>query len=161
MKIFGKSLNDYVGFVKAILAAIVIVGILRLALSMAGTPIETVRWLSMSVVVLAGVVYCGVRVPKSGFGSYRHLLPLMVLQSGAANGFAALAILLAILTGQDNVFTAPEFSGGGDGKNWFHFGAHLVLGLTLFPVVLWGLGSLIMLVTKKLSAGASTTAAGA
>lgn len=152
MKIFGKGLSEYVNFVKVFLAVILVVGILRLALSMAGVPNANVSALSMSVAVLAGALYCAVRVPKTGFGSYRHLLPLMVLLSGVANAFAALGILLAIATGQDNVFTAPEYSGGGDGKTWVHFGAHLILGLTLFPLILWGIGSLAMLITKKLGA---------
>ena len=152
MKIFGKSLSEYVNFVKVFLVVILVVGILRLALSMAGVPNANVSGLSMSVAVLAGAIYCAVRVPKTGFGSYRHLLPLMVLQSGTANAFAALGILLAIATGQDNVFTAPEYSGGGDGKTWSHFGAHLVLGLTLFPLLLWGVSSLVMFITKRMAA---------
>ncbi|MGH9391412.1 MAG: hypothetical protein ACRD1Z_17535 [Vicinamibacteria bacterium] len=159
MKIFGKSLSEYARFVKAFLAIILVVGVLRLALSMAGVPNANVSGLSMSVAVLAGALYCAVRMPKTGFGSYRHLLPLMVLLSGVANGFTAVGILLAIATGQDNVFTAPEYSGGGDGKTWFHVGAHLVLGLTLFPLILWGVGSLAMFVTKKLAARGGTAAA--
>jgi small basic protein len=145
--------------VKVVLALILIVGVLRLALSMAGVPNDTTRWLSMTVLLLVGAVYCGVRVAKTGFGGYRQLLPQMVLLSGGANILAALAILIGIVTGLDNVFTAPEFSGGEDGKTWFHFGAHIVLGLTVFPLVLWGLSSLAMLVAKKLTAPKDAAAA--
>lgn len=150
MKIFGKSLSEYVTFAKVILAVIVIVGALRLVLSLAGVSNDTVRWFSMSVVALLGALYLGVQTAKTGFGGYRHLLPLMVLQGGISNGIAALGILLAITTGRNNIFTAPEYSGGDAGTTWLHFGAHIVLGLTVIPLVLWGLSSLAMLVAKKL-----------
>ena len=161
MKIFGKSLSEYTAFARVMLAAIGIIGILRLVLSLAGVPNGTVRWLSMSVVVLLGVIYLGVQASKTGFGTYRHLLPLMVLQSGLANAIAALGILVSIFTGGINIFTAPEYSGGGPGNTWFHFGAHIVAGLVVFPVILWALSSLTMLIAKKLGASQTKAPAGA
>ena len=160
MKIFGKSLSEYVTFAKAILAVVVIVGGLRLVLSLAGVSNDTVRWFSMSVVALLGALYFGVQVAKTGFGGYRHLLPLMVVQSGTANAIAALGILLAITTGRNNIFTAPEFSGGDAGNTWIHFGAHIVLGLTVIPLALWAVSSLAMVVTKKLGAPRTKAPAG-
>ncbi len=160
MKIFGKSPYEYVTFAKAILAVIVIVGALRLVLSLAGVSNDTVKWFSMSVVALLGALYFGVQVAKTGFGGYRHLLPLMVLQGGISNAIAALGVALAIVTGRNNIFTAPEFSGGEVGNNWIHAAAHLVLGLTVIPLVLWALSSLAMLVAKKLGAPRTKAPAG-
>jgi hypothetical protein len=59
------------------------------------------------------------------------------------------AILIAIFTATDNVFSAPEYAGGGDGKTWLHAGAHLLIGTTVGSLVPWLLGCLIMFVTKK------------
>lgn len=161
MKIFGKSLSEYVAFAKIVLAAVAIIGVLRLVLSLAGVPDATVKWISMTVVVLLGALYLGVQVSRSGFGTYRHLLPMMVLQSAVANGIAALGILVAILTGRSNIFTAPEYSPGGAGATWLHFGAHIVLGLTVIALFLWALASLAMLVAKKLGAPETKAPAGA
>ena len=148
---FGKTVTQYLGFQKVVLALIVLAFLGRLMLSLAGTPNSVARWVSVTVVLLAGVFYCGVTVYTSGFGSYKQLYPLMLFQSLLGQGLVALAIVLAILTGTDNIYTAPEYSGGGDGKNWLHVLAHLVIGVVILPLVSWGISSLVMLVTRKVA----------
>ena len=148
---FGKTLTQYLGFQKVVLVLIVLAFLVRLALSLAGTPNSVAKWISVTVVLLAGVVYYGVAVYTSGFGSYKQLYPLVLFQSLLGEGLVALAIVLAIITGTDNIYTAPEYSGGGDGKNWLHVLAHLVIAAVILPLVSWGISSLIMLVTKKVA----------
>jgi len=149
MKIFGKSLGEYVAFSKWILVFIFVVGMARLALSLAGVPNSTGKWLSVTVATLIGVLYFAIRVHTSGFGSYKNLLPIYVLQGLVGNAVIIPAIALAIVTGTDNIYSAPEFSGGQDGKTWVHAGAHLVLGTIMGPLLTWLVGCLIMFVTKK------------
>jgi len=62
------------------------------------------------------------------------------------------SITLAIEMGKDNIFSVPEYSGGADGKTWGHVGGHL-LAMVIGSLLLWGVGSLIMLLTKKLTGG--------
>jgi hypothetical protein len=63
-----------------------------------------------------------------------------------------LAIVLAILTGQDNVYTVPEFTRGAVGRSWLHAGAHLVIvGAIVLPLLGWLLGSLVLFVTKQVA----------
>ncbi len=76
MPVFGKTLSEYIQFLKPILVLILIVGLARLFLSLAGAPNSTVKWLSLTVVTLLGALYCAIRVHTSGFGSYQQLLPL-------------------------------------------------------------------------------------
>ena len=90
-------------------------------------------------------------VYTSGFGSYKQLYPLVLFQSLLGEGLVALAIVLAIFTGHDNIYTAPEYSGGGDGKNWIHVVAHLAVAAIILPLVSWALASLVLLVTKKVA----------
>jgi hypothetical protein len=146
---FGKTVGQYLGFQKGVLVLIVLAFLVRLTLSLTGTPNSVAKWVSVTVVLLAGVVYYGVLVHTSGFGSYKQLYPLVLFQSLVGQGLVALAIVLAIVTGTDNIYTAPEYSGGGDGKNWIHVLAHLVVAAVILPLISWGLGSLVMLVTKK------------
>ena len=148
---FGKTAAQYVGFQKVVLALIVVIFLLRLMLSLAGTPNSVARWISVTAVLLAGVLYYGVAVHTSGFGSYKQLYPLVLFQSLLGEGLLALGVALAILTGTDNIYTAPEYSGGGDGKNWGHVLAHLVVAAVILPLVSWGVSSLVMLVTKKVA----------
>ena len=160
MPAFGKTFSEYIQFLKPILVLILIVGLARLFLSLAGAPNSTVKWLSLTVVTLLGALYCAIRVHTSGFGSYQQLLPLLVIQNALAHIISAVAIAIAIFSGKDNIFSAPEYSGGGNGKTWTHAGAHLVLGIVVFSLVLWLATSLILFVTKKVvpARGARATA---
>jgi hypothetical protein len=157
MTIFGKRLSEYVEFSKPFLGLILIVGIARLALSLGGVPSSIVKWISITAVVWIGVLYYSIRVHTSGFGSYKHLLPICVLQSLVAQTIIILAIILAIFTGTDNAYSAPEFNFGSDGKTWLHVGAHLVLGTTTGSLLSWLIGCLVMLVTKKVVTGDKET----
>jgi len=148
MKIFGKPLGEYVRFQKTFLILILAVGLARLALSLAGAPNSTVRWLSMTIALLVGVVYAGIKAPRSGFG-YRHLLPVVFLQAVLVNGITIIGILIAVATGQDNIFTAPEFSPPGDeGRGAFHVFGHVVFGTGIGSLISWALSSLVMWFTK-------------
>ena len=146
---FGKSVGQYLSFQKMFLIAIAVVFLVRLALSLAGTPNATAKWVSVTVVLLVGTLYYGVAVHTQGFGSYKQLYPLLLFQSLLAETLVALAIVLGIVTGHDNIYTAPEYSGGTDGKNWTHVIAHLVVGSVVLPLISWAISSLVLLVTKK------------
>ena len=150
MTIFGKRLSDYVAFSKLFLGLILVVGIARLALSLGGVPNAAAKWLSITAVIWIGVLYYSVRIHTSGFGSYKHLLPICVLQGLTAQVVIVPAIILAIFTGNDNIYSAPEYSFGSDGKTWLHVAAHLGLGTTIGPLIGWLVGCLILFATKKL-----------
>ena len=152
MKIFGKSLSEYVSFEKVFLVLILVVGFARLGLSLAGVPNATVKFVSLTVLLLLGLIYYSVRVHTSGFGSYKQLLPVLALMVILDNLIVVSGILLAMGTGKDNIFSAPEYSGGGNGKTWGHVSGHLI-AMVVGPLVLWGIGSLIMLLTKKVTGG--------
>lgn len=141
----------YLSFAKPILLLILIVGVARLALSLGGVQSSEVKWFSISVILLIGLIYFSIRVHTSGFGSYKQLLLLLLLQSVIAQGIIITGIMIAMATGRDNIFSVPEYAGGGDGKTWLHVGAHLVLGTTVGPLLSWLVGSIIMWVTKKVS----------
>ena len=146
---FGKSVSQYLAFQKVILGLILVAFVVRLALSLSGTPNQSAKWISVTSVLLLGVVFYGVAVHTSGFGSYKQLYPLLLFQSLLGEGLVALAIVLAIFTGRDNIYTAPEYSGGGDGKNWTHVVAHLVVAAVILPLLSWAIASVVMFVTKK------------
>ncbi len=149
MKIFGKTLSEYIGFSKWILLLIAVVGIGRLILSLAWLPNSEVKWLSVTVTELLGLIYYSVLVYTSGFGSYRHLLPLLVIQALVANVIVAGGILLAMATGINNIYAAPEYSGGVDGRTWTHAGAHIVFGI-VSSLVAWLVAAGLMFIVKKI-----------
>ncbi|HEV2493242.1 MAG TPA: hypothetical protein VG204_09250 [Terriglobia bacterium] len=152
MKIFGKSLSEYLRFEKGFLILVLVVGLARLGLSLAGVPNATVKFVSLTVLLLLGLIYYSVRVHTSGFGSYKQLLPVLALPVILANLIIISGIMLAMGTGKDNIFSAPEYSGGGNGKTWGHVAGHFIV-MVVGPIILWGIGSLIMLLTRKLTGG--------
>lgn len=151
MIIFGKRLSEYLAFSKPFLGLILVVGSARLALSLGGIPSSSVKWLSITAVMWIGILYFAVRIHTSGFGSYKQLLPICVLQSLTAQVIIVPAIVLAIFTGNDNIYSAPEFNFGVDGKTWSHVWAHLLVGTTAGSLVGWLVGCLILFATKKLA----------
>jgi uncharacterized Tic20 family protein len=126
MKIFGKGFSEYVRFEKIILLLIAVVGIGRLAISLAGVPNSTARWVSITAVSFLGLLYVSIRVHPSG---------------------------------KDNIFSAPEFSPAGNGRTWGHVIAHVAAGFVILPLLGWLVGSVILWVTKKVSAKDTGTAA--
>jgi hypothetical protein len=152
MSIFGKRLSEYVDFCKPFLVLIPIVGIVRLALSLSGAPNSTARWFSVTALVWIGVLYYAVRVHTRRFGSYKQLLVISALLNLAAQVIIIGGIVLAIVTGTGNIFSAPEYAFGGDGRTWLHVAAHVFIGTIAGSVVPWLIGSLVFFVTTKLTA---------
>ena len=161
MTIFDKTLSQYLNFQRAILLLIMAVGLGRLILSLAGVSNSATRWLSISVVTLLGLIYYAIRVHTTGFGSYKQLLPLIFIQSVVSQGIVMTGIVIAIFMHKDNVFSAPEYSGGTDGKTWLHVAAHLIVGLVIGPLVGWLIGSGLLFVAKKVSPQARAKGVGA
>ena len=146
---FGKRIPEYLDFQKVALIVLAVVGLLRLALSLAGMPTSKAAFLSMNAVTWAATIYYGVAVHTKGFGSYKHILPLGFFQILVQQVIAVLGILLAI-AGYDNVYAAPEFSFG-VASQWNHLLAHLTIGLIVPPFLLWAVGSLVLWITKKVA----------
>jgi len=151
MRIFGKSLSEYVRFESGFLILVLVVGLARLGASLLGVPNSTAKFLSLTVCFLLGMLYYAVKVHTSGFGSYKQLLPIYALLVIVGNAIVIAGILIAMQTGRDNIFSAPEFSPGKtSGRTWGHIGGHAV-AIVILPLALWAIGSLIMLVTKKVA----------
>jgi hypothetical protein len=145
---FGKKFGEYVRFESWVLILVAVAFAARLVVGMTGTPVATTRWISINLVLLVGLIYCSVAVHTSGFGSYKQLFGLLLLQNAFAHLLIACALAVAIVTTTRNIYTAPEFFGGNDGRNWGHVAAHF-LAMVLVPVVAWLLGSVILFVTRK------------
>ena len=152
MNIFGKRLSDYAAFSKVFLVLVPAIGIARLALSIGGAPNSTARWLSMTVALWFAVIYYSIRVHTSGFGSYKQLLPILALLNLSGQLISITGIAIAIFSGNNNVFSSPEFAFGSDGKTWTHLLAHVFIGTTVGTFFPWLIGSGILALTRKGSA---------
>ena len=151
VKIFNKTLSDYFSFQRAIMILIIAVGLLRLVLSLAGGSDSVVKWFSLTAVAVVGIIYCAVQVPRKGFGGYKHLLPLYLLQSVTGNLIIAGGIALSAITGKENIFSRPEYSGPMASNQWIHAAGHLADGFIIGPLIGWLIGAIIMFVVLKVS----------
>jgi hypothetical protein len=153
MTIFGKRLSEYVSFAKLFLILIPLVAIIRFALSPGSEPSPIGKWFSVTAALWIALVYYAIKVHTSGFGSYKQLLPICVLAGLSAQAIIVPAIILAIFTGNDNIYSIPENFFGRDGKTWLHVAGHLFIGgTTIGPLLSWLIGCVIMFVTKKVTA---------
>ena len=114
------------GFITAILA----VGVIRLLLSLAGLPNSTVKYASMTVIILAGAVYFSVTT-RTHMGRLKDafflILPYLIVE--------VLALAYTWLSGRPTIFHAEEYSlGYGIAA---HTTGHLVGGLTWEPLALF------------------------
>jgi len=75
MKVLGKSVSEYFAFQRVFMVLILVVGLARLALSLAGFPTSTVKWISLTALALVGILYCAIEVPRTGFGGYIYSAP--------------------------------------------------------------------------------------
>src|SRR6188768_4124696 len=116
MTIFGKRLSEYIVFARLFLILMLAIGAIRLTLSLNGAPFETTRWFSLTALAWLGTIYYSIRVHTTGFGSFKQLLVILILQDWIAQAFAITGIAIALATGTDNVFSVPEAFFGNDGK---------------------------------------------
>jgi hypothetical protein len=151
--LFGKRISEYLRFQKGWLLLLAAVGLARLVLSLAGVSDSVATWFSLTAVGWIAIFYYGVAVHTRSFGSYRHLVPLIFFQMLLVQAIAVAGILIAI-AGYPNIYAAPEYSGppfARSANQWSHALAHLTIGIVV-PVLLgWGVSSLVLLITKRVT----------
>jgi hypothetical protein len=150
MTVFGRPLSDYVAFCKPFLILIPLVGIVRLAFSLSGTPNDTARWFSMTALIWIAVIYYSIRIHTAGFGSYKQLVVICALLNLTTQVISITGILISIATGTDNIFSAPDFAFN-VGSKWAHVAGHVFIGTIAGTLVPWIVGSLILAITRKAS----------
>src|SRR5437868_4848787 len=101
MKVFGKTLREYIGFQRVILVLIIVVGGCRLLLTLFGVKNSLVAWFSLTAITTLGALYYSIMVYRSGFGGYKHLLPLLLIQNTLAQFITVIGIAIAIFTNKD------------------------------------------------------------
>ena len=159
---FGKKVKEYVRFERWILILIVVVFALRLGLSLAGVTHaylpgkfllpKATEWVSINLVLLVGILYCAIAVQTRGFGTYKHLFPLLLFQTTIAHWLVGMGIILGIVTGHNNIFTDLKHCGvcGADGlEAWGHAFGHILLLPPLVSLISWLPASAILFVTRN------------
>src|SRR6266853_3826933 len=131
------------GFIAAILA----MGIIRFVLTVSGLPDSTVKYFSMTVIIMAGTLYFAIATGSHKErlkASYFLILPYLVVE------VAALGYTWA--SGRQTIFHSADYSFGMPIA--YHTLGHLVGGLSWEPLsafvvmeIIWGIYTLVRKVT--------------
>lgn len=143
MSIFGKSLRDYLSFVRLGIILVLVMGLLRFGLGLSGVPYDKVTHLASLTVLgwILAVIY-GHLARVTGFGGYRHLLPVGFVLAGTMYGFIILAILVEVLGGFHGYFHAPGVGLMPSGMSVVQHVVGQLIAMLITTVVLWALASL-------------------
>jgi hypothetical protein len=124
---------------KLFIAAIAVMGVIRFALTMAGLPNSVVRFASMTVIMMVGLVYFAVvsMTHKERLkAAYLLVLPYMIVE--------VLALGFSWATGRQTIFHAQEYSFGMGIAA--HTIGHLIGGLTWEPLSMFLVMELVWLI---------------
>jgi hypothetical protein len=136
MRIGRRGWLEHLRLLGPLFALIGAVWALRMILAAAGVP----GWLLGIVAVTAAgpvcVLLAAFLIHFRRFGSYANVVAASLLLSAWGQFLIIAAILFSVVTGQENVYTAPEFSiPGDDPLHLRHILGHLVLSTPIETLV--------------------------
>ena len=145
MKVHGHGLREHIRFLAPLLLFVLIVWILRMFLGVVNVPLWFSKLFSVSAAGVIALLIAIFWIHARGFGSYPNVVMASFLINAWTHLLIILAILFAVSTGTENIFTRPEFSiKGDDALHIHHILGHLTFGIganTLFGA---GMGCLLL-----------------
>jgi hypothetical protein len=138
-------MREHVRLLLPLLAFVTAVWLLRLLLAAAGASLSVSRVFSVTTASAMAVFLAVLLIHFHGFGGYTNVVTTSLLLNAWSQILIVVAILFAVATGTENIYTLPEFSVPGDDPlHLRHIFGHLtfILGLgTLFGA---GVGCLML-----------------
>ncbi|MEW5976784.1 MAG: hypothetical protein AB1898_13355 [Acidobacteriota bacterium] len=151
MKINGYGILAHVRFLSPLLGILTGVWLLRLALDAGGCPHYLSRFVSVTTTTTAMVFVAALLIHFRGFGSYANMIMASLLLTTWAQLLVILAILFGVITGIENIYTAPEYSfPKTDPYHLRHIYGHLTFGIGLTTLFGSAVGCLLLWVFRKL-----------
>jgi hypothetical protein len=149
MRISGHGLRDYFRLLAPSFGLITAVFILRLVLDAARAPSGLVRVCSVTVAGAVAILVAVLMIHNRRFGGYPNVvvavLFLVVWQQLLISG----AIAVFGFTGIQNIYSAPEYSGG-TADPWHHIAGHLTFGLGFGVLFGAAIGCLWLWIIRRL-----------
>ena len=145
MKVHGHGLREHIRFLAPLLLFVMIVWILRMFLGVVSAPLWFSKLFSVSIASVIALLIAIFWIHARSFGSYPNVVTASFLINAWTHLLIILAILFAVITGTENIFTRPEFSiKEDDALHLRHILGHLTFGIganTLFGA---GMGCLLL-----------------
>ena len=146
MKVHGHGIREHIRFLMPLLIFLLVVWGLRLLLGLVSVHPWLLRVCSLSVAVPAAFLIAIFWIHMRSFGSYPNVVMASFLINAWTHLLIIVAIIFAVMTGTENIFTRPEFSIKEDdvfhlrhilGHLTFGIGANTLLGAGMGCLLLW------------------------
>jgi succinate dehydrogenase hydrophobic anchor subunit len=158
MRVGGHRMREHVRLLLPLFAFLLVVWLLRLLLAATGASLSVSRVFSVTTASAVAVLLAVLLIHFHGFGGYTNVVMTSLLLNAWSQILIVIAILFAVVTSTENIYTLPEFSvPGDDPMHLRHIFGHLtfILGLgTLFGagvgcLMLWFLRLMVPLRVEK------------
>ena len=151
MSFCGHGLRDHVRLLTPLFALIAVVWVLRLLLDAAGVSHAIVRIFSLTAATSLSILIAVWLIHTRSSGSYPNVIVASLLLVVFEQLIIVLAIVFAVLSKTENVFTKPQYSMPDDpnhlkhilGQLTFGIGAGILLGTATGCLMLWLLRMLV------------------
>jgi hypothetical protein len=151
MRVGAHRLREHIKFLSPLFVFIVAVWFLRLALDVAGAPQPVVRIFSLSLATPVSVLLMVLMMHVRRFGGYSSVVVSTLVLVAWEQLLIVGAIVFSVLTGMENIFTAPEFSvPGPDPHHLRHIVGHLTYGIGAGTLIGAAMGCLLLWLLRLL-----------
>jgi succinate dehydrogenase hydrophobic anchor subunit len=145
MRVGGHRMREHVRLLLPLFAFLLVVWLLRLLLAAAGASLSVSRVFSVTTASAVAVFLAVLLIHFHGFGGYTNVVTTSLLLNAWSQVLIVIAILVAVVTGTENVYTLPEFSVPGDDPlHLRHIFGHLTFMLGLGTLFGAGVGCLML-----------------
>jgi len=136
MRIGRRGLLDHLRLLGPLFALIGAVWALRMILSAAGATGWLLGIVSMTTAGAVSVLLAAFLIHIRRFGSYASVVAASLLLSAWGQLLIIVSIVFSVLTGQENIYTAAEFSiPGDDPLHLRHIVGHLIVSVPIGTLV--------------------------
>jgi len=130
MTISGRTLREHIQLLTPLFGLIAAVWLLRWSLYQMGLPVYLVGFLSITGIVAVSILLAALLIHAKRFGGYVNAVVAAFLLVFWSQLLIVAAILFAVLTGIENVYTLPQFSvPGPDPHHMRHMWGQLTFGI--------------------------------
>lgn len=149
MKVSGRGIREHLKLLTPLFGVIGAVWALRFILGAIGAPMLLVKVFSVGVFVPICVILAALLIHLKRFGGYASVVLSSFLLVVWGQVLIVAAILLTLLFGIVNIYTAPEFSIPGDAGHVRHILGHLTFGVGLETLIGSLMGCLILFMLRR------------
>jgi hypothetical protein len=145
MKVGGHRMREHIRLLMPLFAFVTAVWLLRLFLAALGASLGISKFFSVTTACAVAVFLAALRIHFRSFGGYTNVVATSLLLTAWGQILIVIAILFAVATGTENIYTLPEFSVEGDDPlHLRHIFGHLTFMLGLGTLFGAGMGCLLL-----------------